>query len=256
MDHLRACIELAARERVPELVLHAFTDGRDTSPTSSPGYLAEVERWLDEAARARHARADRLGERPLLGDGPRQPLGPNQARVRRARARRGPASADARRPRSSRPTGATRPTSSSSRPSSDRRRTSRRDRARSGDGDSVICFNFRPDRMRQLVAGAGRAGLRRVRARRRRAPCTLTTMTRYREDWAYPVAFEPSRPETDDRQRCWRRAASASCTSRRRRSIRTSPTSSTAARRSRTAARSAASCPRRGTCPPTTTSRR
>src|SRR6188474_3295825 len=37
LDHVKACIELAMRERVPHVVLHAFTDGRDTAPTSSPG---------------------------------------------------------------------------------------------------------------------------------------------------------------------------------------------------------------------------
>src|SRR6185503_16501229 len=49
LDHLRACIELAARERVPALVLHAFTDGRDTLPTSSPEFLAHAESWLADA---------------------------------------------------------------------------------------------------------------------------------------------------------------------------------------------------------------
>jgi 2,3-bisphosphoglycerate-independent phosphoglycerate mutase len=32
-EHLRALIELAAAEDVPDIVLHAFTDGRDTLPT-------------------------------------------------------------------------------------------------------------------------------------------------------------------------------------------------------------------------------
>ena len=48
-----------------------------------------------------------------------------------------------------------------------------------------------PDRPR-----ARRAGLRRVRPRRGVPACTLTTMTRYQEDWDYPVAFPPARPET------------------------------------------------------------
>src|SRR5687767_2923611 len=30
MDHLRAVIELAGRENVPDTIVHAFTDGRDT----------------------------------------------------------------------------------------------------------------------------------------------------------------------------------------------------------------------------------
>ena len=62
------------------------------------------------------------------------------------------------------------------------------------DGDSVITFNFRPDRMRQLVRALGepdfaefdRRGFPRIR---------LTTMTRYHEDWDYPVAFPEARPE-------------------------------------------------------------
>src|SRR5207253_9242973 len=36
-DHLRALIELAAAENVPDLVLHAFTAGRDTRPDSRAG---------------------------------------------------------------------------------------------------------------------------------------------------------------------------------------------------------------------------
>src|SRR5204862_7775782 len=50
-EHIEACIELAAREGVPDLVVHAFTDGRDTSPDSSPGYLRELEAWLRHAGR-------------------------------------------------------------------------------------------------------------------------------------------------------------------------------------------------------------
>ena len=52
LGHLHACIQLATRERVPEIVLHAFTDGRDTLPTSSPEYLEQAEAWLAEAAAA------------------------------------------------------------------------------------------------------------------------------------------------------------------------------------------------------------
>ena len=43
MDHLRALIELAGREGVEDVVLHAFTDGRDTLPHSRAGYVAEVK---------------------------------------------------------------------------------------------------------------------------------------------------------------------------------------------------------------------
>ena len=51
--HLKALIELAAREGVEDLVIHAFTDGRDTSPTSGAESLADVERWSEEAGGGR-----------------------------------------------------------------------------------------------------------------------------------------------------------------------------------------------------------
>ena len=38
---------------MPDLVIHAFTDGRDTSPTGGEGYLATVEGWCAEAGNAR-----------------------------------------------------------------------------------------------------------------------------------------------------------------------------------------------------------
>jgi 2,3-bisphosphoglycerate-independent phosphoglycerate mutase len=71
-------------------------------------------------------------------------------------------------------------------------------------GDSVLCFNFRPDRMRQIVRAlaepgfgegdedlpgwTGRGGAGVVR--------TLTTMTAYQRGWPYPVAFEAAHPAT------------------------------------------------------------
>ena len=50
-EHIEAMIELAAQEGVPDLVLHALTDGRDTLPHGGAGYLEEVERWLRQAGR-------------------------------------------------------------------------------------------------------------------------------------------------------------------------------------------------------------
>ena len=47
----RRAIELASQEGVPDVVFHAFTDGRDTLPHGGRGYLAELERWLRQAGR-------------------------------------------------------------------------------------------------------------------------------------------------------------------------------------------------------------
>jgi 2,3-bisphosphoglycerate-independent phosphoglycerate mutase len=57
------------------------------------------------------------------------------------------------------------------------------DEGRIREGDSAIFFNFRPDRARQLTQKLGEAGMR------------LTTLTEYHEDWDYPVAFSPARPD-------------------------------------------------------------
>ena len=110
--HLKALIELAAQEGVEDLVIHAFTDGRDTSPTVGATMLATVQEWCEEAgvgrigsvigryfAMDRDTRWDRTEKAvELLMDG-----------RGRARGRR-----PARRP-PRRPTSATRPTSSSRR---------------------------------------------------------------------------------------------------------------------------------------------
>ncbi len=46
-DHLVAMAHMAARAGVTDTLIHAITDGRDTSPTSGAGYLAAVEKQLD-----------------------------------------------------------------------------------------------------------------------------------------------------------------------------------------------------------------
>jgi 2,3-bisphosphoglycerate-independent phosphoglycerate mutase len=57
------------------------------------------------------------------------------------------------------------------------------DEGRIRDGDSVIFFNFRPDRARQLTQKLDE-GL----------DIRLTTLTEYQEDWEFPVAFPQERP--------------------------------------------------------------
>ena len=45
LEHLEALVELARREGVEDVVVHAFTDGRDTAPDSGVRHVAEVESW-------------------------------------------------------------------------------------------------------------------------------------------------------------------------------------------------------------------
>ena len=65
LEHLHALIALAAQLHVPDLVLHCFTDGRDTSPSSGAGFPPQVERWC--AAGRRRPGGQR--RRALVGDG-------------------------------------------------------------------------------------------------------------------------------------------------------------------------------------------
>ncbi|HUP01187.1 MAG TPA: 2,3-bisphosphoglycerate-independent phosphoglycerate mutase [Gemmatimonadota bacterium] len=46
--HLIALLELARRRGVERVAVHAFTDGRDTSPTSGVGFLEDLQEAIDE----------------------------------------------------------------------------------------------------------------------------------------------------------------------------------------------------------------
>ena len=52
------------------------------------------------------------------------------------------------------------------------------------DGDSVLAFNFRPDRMRQITEALDKDGVEHY-----------ACLTEYEEGWPYPVAFPPERPD-------------------------------------------------------------
>jgi 2,3-bisphosphoglycerate-independent phosphoglycerate mutase len=167
MEHLRALIELAGREDVPDVIVHAFTDGRDTSPDSGAGHLAEVESWGGARVATVSGRyyamdRDRRWDRTELA----------YAAIVQGEAEFGAETGEAA-VRAAYERGETdefiKPTLVGS-------------EGRIRDGDSVIFFNFRPDRARQLTQKLGEAGFR------------LTTLTEYHEDWDYPVAFPPARP--------------------------------------------------------------
>jgi 2,3-bisphosphoglycerate-independent phosphoglycerate mutase len=68
--------------------------------------------------------------------------------------------------------------------------------ARIRPSDSVIAFNFRPDRMREITRALADPEFHDVE-RGAVAPVTrYATMTRYADDFPYPVAFAPEHPAT------------------------------------------------------------
>ena len=48
ISHLKAITSICQAEDVPEVYIHAFTDGRDTDPKSGLGYLKELQDHLDK----------------------------------------------------------------------------------------------------------------------------------------------------------------------------------------------------------------
>jgi 2,3-bisphosphoglycerate-independent phosphoglycerate mutase len=60
IEHLEACLALALQMRIPEVYVHAFLDGRDTPPDSSPKYIERLLRhpiFLPETALSSGVRA-------------------------------------------------------------------------------------------------------------------------------------------------------------------------------------------------------
>jgi 2,3-bisphosphoglycerate-independent phosphoglycerate mutase len=160
LEHLRALLELARREGMLERTwIHAFTDGRDVSPTSAVRDLAELpeDRIATVAGRyyamdrdSRWDRTDRAFRAIYLGEG--EVADDPVDAVRR-----------------SYKAGITDefivPVVLRGRPRLQPRT------------DAAIFFNFRPDRARQLAIKLRELGV------------DLTTMTKYREDLDSPVAF-------------------------------------------------------------------
>ena len=167
LEHLRALIDLARQNEVPDIVVHAFTDGRDTAPDSGIRHVAEVE--SSEGARiatvsGRYYAMDRDNrwDRTELAfdaivNGEAEFSSETAEAAVRAAYERGE-------------------TDEFIKP------TLVGDEGRIREDDSIVFFNFRPDRARQLTQKLGEAGFR------------VTTLTEYNEDWDYPIAFPPARP--------------------------------------------------------------
>jgi 2,3-bisphosphoglycerate-independent phosphoglycerate mutase len=183
-SHLLACLELGVRLEVPRLAVHGFLDGRDTLPTSALGF---VERLVADIARIAGARGvlaslvgryyamdrdqrwdrTRLAYNLLVHGTGAAAIDPVQA-VREAYARG--------------------ETDEFVKPISIRRGGA--PLATLQDGDAVICFNYRSDRMRQLVRALlipGFAGF----AVADRPALRAVTMTQYHRDFPLPQAFPP-----------------------------------------------------------------
>jgi 2,3-bisphosphoglycerate-independent phosphoglycerate mutase len=183
-EHLRGLIAMGAALGAPEVVLHAFTDGRDTSPTGGAGYLEAVESWCGEAG---NARVGSVVGRYFAMDRDKRWDRTQQA-YDLIVGGRAPHHAD---------TGVAAVKQAYERDETDEFITPTLvgDEARIRDQDSVVCFNFRPDRMRQIVRALAEPAFDEVDRGGRAPIARLATMASYEEDWSYPVAFPQERPK-------------------------------------------------------------
>jgi 2,3-bisphosphoglycerate-independent phosphoglycerate mutase len=184
IDHVHALLQMAAQTGVEDLVIHAFTDGRDTLPRAGSEFVGTVERWCAQAgvgrvasvigryfAMDRDKRWDRVQQAyDLLVHG----IALHEAETGRA------AVLEAyERGETDEFVGATRVGAEGTiRP-----------------GDSVIAFNFRPDRMREISCALADPSCPGIDRRGATPVRRYTTLTEYGGDHANrPVAFAPARP--------------------------------------------------------------
>ena len=186
IGHLGALIDLAAAEGVPDVVVHAFTDGRDTAPDAGRGHLELTERRLGDSG------VGRVG----TVSGRFYAMDRDRRRERTSAAYDAIVHGDAEGRWA--PSGTEAVAAAYERGETDEfvlPTSVGEAEARVRPGDAVVCFNFRPDRARQLMRALGEPKFDEFD--RRDAPeFDLTTLTEYSEDWTYPIAFPPSRPET------------------------------------------------------------
>jgi 2,3-bisphosphoglycerate-independent phosphoglycerate mutase len=181
--HLYALLELARREKVERIYVHLFLDGRDVPPQSAISYITELEEKIKEIrvgeiatisgryyAMDRDRRWDRTKlayEAIVYGRGERAST-PEEA-VKQSYAQ-----------------GVVdefvRPTILIPHPSS-----------LISDGDSIILFNFRPDRARQLTRAFIQEDFAEFDRGEYPPKTHFVTMTQYDAKFNVPVAFLPSK---------------------------------------------------------------
>ena len=179
--HLFALVSLAHGEGVAQVAVHGMLDGRDTPPRSGLAFLRETLTAIDGKARLaslsgryfgmdRDNRWERTGawyRAAVNGDGPRE--SDAAAAVQHAY-----------------DTGTTDEFVPPMVMTDDHGEAI----APMRDGDVIVCFNFRSDRMRQTMRALATPDFSAFDTGARPA-VDIVTMTRYDDAFPFPVAFEP-----------------------------------------------------------------
>jgi 2,3-bisphosphoglycerate-independent phosphoglycerate mutase len=186
LEHLLALIALTrsrahASGDAQDVIVHAFTDGRDTLPHGGAGYLARLEATAG-------ARVGSVVGRYWAMDRDRRWDRTQRAYDLLVHARAShTASSGEEAVRAAYERGETDEFVEPTIVGAD---------AEIRPGDSVIAFNFRPDRMRQLTRALAEPGFAEVDRGGAEPVTRYATLTEYEEGWPYPVAFAPERPST------------------------------------------------------------
>jgi len=179
-DHLLALVELATRERVPRVALHLLLDGRDTLPQSALGYVRTLltktagravvasigGRYFGMDRDQRWPRTQKCYDAAVRGVGPstQDPIAFITGNYERG------VTDEFMEPAVVHDNG--------------------RSVAAMRDGDAVITWNFRSDRMRQIVRAMALKEFDGFDVDDR-PRLHVATMTQYDQTFGLPVAFEP-----------------------------------------------------------------
>jgi 2,3-bisphosphoglycerate-independent phosphoglycerate mutase len=183
--HLLAMIELARREKVPRVAIHAFMDGRDTLPKSGLGYMQALVKAAEASDDATSVRIATVSGRYFAMDRDRR--WPRTELAYRAMVNG---------------VGHTAPDPATAiRSAYDAGKTdefmepvviveNEKPIATIRDGDSVIGFNYRSDRMRQIVRALIDPAFDGFDVSAR-PEVTVTSLTQYDKTFDIPIAFPP-----------------------------------------------------------------
>ena len=182
LEHLKALIQLAAKNGLKKVYVHAFLDGRDTPPQSAVEFVEQVEqelknnnlpqivtvsgRYYAMDRDNRWERVEKAYNALVLGEGET-------------------ANSAVEAIKNSYANGANDefvlPTIIG------------KENSRINDNDSIIFFNFRPDRAREITKAIMFKDFNGFERKKVLKGIYYVTMTRYDETFEYPVAFPPER---------------------------------------------------------------
>jgi 2,3-bisphosphoglycerate-independent phosphoglycerate mutase len=177
LEHLGGLLRWAAARDLKEVCIHAITDGRDTPTNSAPGFLLRLQQLIDESgvghlttlcgrywAMDRDNRWDRTEKAYRLLTEPSQPSPLSPAEILEASYANGI--------------------------SDEFLEPVRLSPELIEAGDTIICFNFRPDRVRQLVRALVLPDFEGF-PRQLLTPLHIVTFTQYEQGLPVAVAFPP-----------------------------------------------------------------